>query len=126
MMAAVRGKTSTTDSFTEFVLDQLSELGPVEARAMFGGKGLYWKDAIFGLIDDGRVYFRVAEDTRPRYEAAGTRAFEPWPGHVMKGYHEVPASVLEDREQCAGWAREAWQLPRARPKRKPAAGRKPR
>ena len=40
------------DSFTAFVIDQLHRLGVVEARAMFGGKGLYWKEQIFGLIDE--------------------------------------------------------------------------
>lgn len=110
------------DSFTAFVIDQLGELGTVEARAMFGGKGLYWKDLIFGLIDDGRVYFKVSETTAARYVAEGSSPFEPWPGHVMKGYYEVPARVLEDVEEAAAWAREAWALPRGKPrKRQPSA-----
>jgi len=80
---------------------------------MFGGRGLYWKDRIFGLIDEGRLYFRVSDTTVARYAAEGSKPFEPWPGHVMKGYHEVPARVLEDGDQAAAWAREAWSLPRA-------------
>src|SRR5687768_17875377 len=84
------------DSFTAFVIDQLRSLGVVEARAMFGGKGLYWKDQIFGLIDEGRVYFRVSDPTVSRYAAQGSNPFEPWPGHVMKGYYEVPAAVRSE------------------------------
>lgn len=105
------------DSFTSFVIDQLRALGPVEARSMFGGKGLYWKDAIFGLIDEGRLYFRASEPTAERYRTLGSTPFEPWPGHVMKGYYEVPASILEDADEAAAWAREAWLLPRAKPRR---------
>lgn len=79
---------------------------------MFGGKGLYWKDQIFGLIDEGCLYFRVSNTTVLRYEALASKPFEPWPGHVMKGYYEVPTSILEDADEAALWAREAWSLPR--------------
>lgn len=109
------------DCFTEFVIDQLRGLGVVEARAMFGGKGLYWRDRIFGLIDESRLYFRVSPETAGAYEERGSQPFEPWPRHVMKGYYEVPASVLEDTEEAVAWARAAWSLPRARP-RKSTAG----
>lgn len=105
-----------TDSFTEFVIDQLRGLGVVEARKLFGGKGLYWKDQIFGLIDEGRAYFRVSQTTRPRYEAEGSTPFEPMLGHVMKGYYEVPAKILEDADEAVSWAREAWALPRKKAK----------
>ncbi len=84
---------------------------------MFGGQGLYWQDQIFGLIDDGRLYFRVSTVTAAVYEEKGSQPFEPWPGHVMKGYYEVPATVLEDADLAAAWAREAWSLPRARPRK---------
>lgn len=82
------------DSFTEYVLDPLRDLGPVEARRLFGGRGLYWKDLIFGLVDEGRVYFRVSAETVARYAAEGSKPFEPMPGYLMKGYYEVPAWSL--------------------------------
>jgi len=86
-MTGKRRKPSD-DSFTVFVIDQLGALGAVDARSMFGGKGLYWGDQIFGLIDEGRLYFRVSEGTAGRYEVEGTKPFEPWPGHIMKGHYE--------------------------------------
>lgn len=117
-----------SDSFTAFVIDQLRGLGVVEARAMFGGKGLYWKGEIFGLIDDGCLYFRVSDTTVLRYQALASKPFEPWPGHVMKGYYEVPTSILEDADEAASWAHEAWSHPRKRTRKRvrtqrPANGR---
>jgi TfoX/Sxy family transcriptional regulator of competence genes len=53
------------DSFAAFVIDQLRGPGAVEARSMFGGKGLYWKDQMFGLIDESRLYFRGRGHGRP-------------------------------------------------------------
>lgn len=114
-----KASSPRADSFTAFVIDQLQGLGLVEARSMFGGKGLYWKDRIFGLIDDGRVYFKVSETTVGRYVAEAAKPFEPWPGHVMKGYYEVPTNILEDADEAVSWAREAWSIPRVT-KRRPA------
>lgn len=108
------------DSFTTYVLDQLSGLGAVEARPMFGGQGIYWRDAIFGLIDDGRLYFRVSPETVAAFVERGAGPFEPWPGHVMKGYYEVPSAVLEDADEAAEWARTAWSQPRAAARKKAA------
>ena len=119
-----KARERAVDTLTPFVIEQLRGLGVVEARSMFGGKGLYWKGAIFGLIDDGRLYFRVSDATAPRYGAEGSKPFEPWPGHVMKGYYEVPARVIEDEEEMVAWAREAWSHPRSQ-KRRPRAPKKP-
>lgn len=111
------------DSFTSYVLDQLAALGPVEDRRLFSGRGLYWRDQIFALVHDGRLFFRVSDETRPAYVAQGSAPFEPMPGHVMAGYHEVPGAVLEDADEAVRWARAAWALPRGAARRK--AARKP-
>jgi DNA transformation protein len=111
-------RKATDDTFTAFVIDQLRGLGAVEARSMFGGKGLYWKDQIFALIDENQLYFRASEGTAGQYEVEGSKPFEPWPGHIMKGYYEVPARVLEDPEQAVAWAHEAWSLPRRKVQRR--------
>lgn len=115
--------TREPDSFTAYVLDQLSGLGPVEPRRLFSGQGLYWREQIFALIHDGRLYFRVSDETRPGYVARGSVPFEPMPGHVMAGYHEVPSAVLEDADEAVQWARTAWSHPRGAARRKKAAKR---
>lgn len=42
----------------EFVLAQLSPLGEVEAKRMFGEYGLYCQGVFFGLICDDRLYVK--------------------------------------------------------------------
>ena len=115
-------RSGPDDSFTEFVIDQLAGLGTVEARKLFGGRGLYWKDQIFGLIHRGRLFLRASEAGSVRLAALGSRPFEPKPGFVMKGYWEIPAPILEDGDEVAAWAREGWALPR--PMAKAGAGTK--
>jgi DNA transformation protein len=109
-------RSGSDDSFTRFVIDQLEGFGRVEARRLFGGRGLYWKDQIFGIIHRGRLYFRASEAGSVRLAALGSRPFEPMPGFVMKGYWEIPAPILEDRDEAVAWAREGWGVPRSKAK----------
>ena len=117
------------DSFTTYVLDQVAGLGEVRVKRMFGGAGLYAGEVMFAILDEARLYFRATPASSERYAAKGAKPFEPWAGHVMKGYWEVPADVLEDAEQAVAWAREAAADARAlkapAKKRRPSPVRKP-
>jgi DNA transformation protein len=115
--------SQANDRFAEFVVDQLRALGEVRVKRMFGGAGLYVGETMFAIVDDARLFFRVAPHGAGRYEERGAAPFEPWEGHVMKGYWEVPADVLEDPEEAATWARQA--LDDARALKAAAKSRKP-
>jgi DNA transformation protein len=95
------------DSFRDFVLDQLHSLGDIRCRAMFGGYGLYLGEDFFGIVYDGRLYFKTDEGTRKKYERNGMGPFAPSETQVLKNYFEVPEEVLEDAEELTVWAREA-------------------
>ena len=108
------------ESFKEFVLDQLAALPELRAKAMFGGHGLYSGEHFFGLLAEGRVFFKVDATTREAYEARGMSPFT----YEMKGrpltmsYYEVPPDVLEDRQEVVVWANQAIQLAAAKPAKK--------
>ena len=76
---------------------------------MFGGVGLYAGDVFFAVMMDDTVYLKVDDTTRGSYEAAGSRAFNPFPerGGGSMQYFEVPLAVLEDADELARWARES-------------------
>lgn len=93
------------DSFRDFVVEQLGD--GVEARAMFGGTGLYRGDAFFGILFKGRLYFRTGPRTRQEYVRRGMKPFKPNARMTSKTYYEVPADVLEDRETVRAWALKA-------------------
>ncbi len=101
-------KKPESDSFVEFVLEQLAPLGTITARSMMGGKTLYCDGVIFALIGHGAVYFKADDENRPMFEARGWPAFRPdenAPGTMS--YYLVPADVLENRDELACWATEA-------------------
>jgi DNA transformation protein len=124
-MGAIMGSVSS--EYREYVLEQLEGLGGVIARAMFGGFGLYCTGRIFAIVFGDILYFKVDDSTRPGYEARGMARFRPYPDRpvLSMGYYEVPADVLEDRDECAVWARKAVAASAAKAAAK-AGGRKSR
>jgi len=104
----VRKVMSLNKEFVRFVLDQLSPLGPVSSRAMFGGAGVYLNGTIFGLIAYDTLYLKVDDSNRGDYEDAGMEPFRPYEDKVSQmSYYEVPVDVLEDRDDLSDWARKA-------------------
>jgi len=95
------------DSYRDFVIDQLRSLEGVSCRAMFGGYGLYLGEDFFGIVYDGRLYFKTDETTREKYRGCGMGPFAPSEKQVLKSYYEVPEEIVEDDEELASWAREA-------------------
>jgi DNA transformation protein len=95
------------DSFRDFVLDQLRDLGHIECRRMFGSYGLYHGAVFFGIISSGRLYFKTDTATQPEYERRGMAPFQPSAKQTLKSYYEVPVEVVEDDEQLVNWARRA-------------------
>jgi len=95
------------DSYRDFVLDQLHFLEDISCRSMFGGYGLYLGADFFGIVYDGRLYFKTDETTREKYRDRGMGPFAPSEKQVLKSYYEVPEEIVEDDEQLASWAREA-------------------
>jgi DNA transformation protein len=95
--------------FVRHVLDLLAPLGPVEARAMFGGWGLSLDRRTFALIAGEELYFKVDAENRPAYQARGCQPFAPYPNQPNRvmGYYPPPAEALEEPETLLPWAREA-------------------
>lgn len=93
-----------SDTFREFVVEQLQGVKGVSCRAMFGGYGLYAGERFFGIIYKGRLYFKVSEASKSRYTAEGMKPFKPSANMTLKSFYEVPADALEDSDEIAGWA----------------------
>ncbi|GDY19142.1 hypothetical protein LBMAG56_04870 [Verrucomicrobiota bacterium] len=99
------------DSFKNYVLDQLSTLPELRAKAMFGGVGLYQGARFFGILFAGRLYFKVSDNSRAAYVAHGMTPFTYTRGErtMTMSYYEVPVAVLDNREELIVWATQAIQ-----------------
>ena len=58
-------------------------------------------------MDEGRLYFKIDDETVGEFEAHGMKAFAPTPDMVLKTYYEVPVDVFEDDAELVRWAERA-------------------
>jgi DNA transformation protein len=95
----------------EYLLELLEPLGPVRARKMFGGYGIYLEDLMFGLISDSVFYLKVDDGNRPDFVA---RELPPFTytykdGRAMQmSYYQAPAEALESSDEMLAWAQGAY------------------
>jgi DNA transformation protein len=126
--------------FLEFVQDLLSGIGPIRAKRMFGGVGLYAQDLFFAIGDEDALYLKVDDVTEPEFAAAGSHPFRvewtpPKPtalkaaseaeaGYTMR-YWRLPDSALDDPEEAVRWANLALDAARRAATRKKPRRAKP-
>ncbi len=70
-----------SDSFAEFLREQLAPLGRVTMRRMFGKTGLFCSGVMFGMVTENMLYFRVDAEN----EAAFAEARSSPPLNYEKG-----------------------------------------
>ncbi len=113
------------EPFIAFVRDLLAQMGPVAARSMFGGAGLYHDGTMFALIVRGELFLKVGDANRTDYEARGQGPFTyatKGGHHTIGSYWSCPPELLDDPDALCRWARKAVDAALASAKRKPARG----
>jgi DNA transformation protein and related proteins len=98
---------AVSQSYREFVLEQLSRVTPVTGKSMFGGVGIYAQGLFFALIAEDRLYFKVDDVTRAEFAKRGMEPFRPFGEDSAMGYYEVPADLVEDVNQLETWIKKA-------------------
>src|SRR5918996_5477354 len=101
--------------FVGFVVESLRPLGPVSARRMFGGHGIFLDGLMFGLVADGQLYLKADDGNRAAYEAEGLQPFTYTGGRgrmIELSYREAPSEGFDDPEILCDWAREAFAAAR--------------
>ena len=100
---------SVSEEYLVFVIDQLSYLGPIRIRRMFGGAGIYYEGHFFAIVADDVLYFKVDDSNRRDYEAAGMEpfTFTVDDKEAVMSFYEVPVDVLENKEKVSQWALKA-------------------
>jgi len=116
---------------SEFVAN-LSEVfalfGPVRAKRMFGGYGIYHADLMFGLVADDVLYLKADEKSVAAFARQGLQPFEYEKGNktIKLSYHMAPEAIFDDPETAREWAVLAFEaaLRCRKPKRKTTSKRK--
>ncbi len=102
-----------TSPFVEFVLESLNPLGPVRAKAMFGGWNVSIDGLTFGLVVAEVLYLKVDALNKPDFVRDDLEAFSYEAGdrRVEMSYRRAP-DCLEDWERFEPWATAALEAAR--------------
>lgn len=95
--------------FVAHCVELLGALGSARARRMFGGHGLYVDDLFVAIVVGDELYFKVDAQTRPQFEAAGSKPFvyDRKTQAIALGYWSAPGEAIDSAAQMLPWARLA-------------------
>src|SRR5258708_24031248 len=99
-----------SDSFAEFLREQLAPLGRVTMRRMFGKTGVFCDGLMFGMVTNDTLYFRVDDHNRAALKEA--ESFPPL--NYGKGgrtidlsFWRAPERLFDEPDELVTWARTA-------------------
>src|SRR5689334_19061227 len=117
-----------SDSFAEFLREQLASLGRVTMRRMFGKTGVFCDGLMLGMVTDNTLYFRVDDHNRAAFKEA--EAF-PSLNYRKKGstidlsFWRAPERLFDEPNELVTWAEIALAAARrVAAKRGPTAPRR--
>ena len=99
-----------SDSFAEFLREQLAALGRITMRRMFGKTGMFCNRLMLWMVRDNTLYFRVDDDNRAAFKEA--QSFPPL-NYEKKGsaidlsFWRAPERLFDDADDLVTWARAA-------------------
>jgi DNA transformation protein and related proteins len=117
-----------SESFADFLREQLAPLGHITLRRMFGKTGVFCDALMLGMVRDNTLYFRVDDENREIFREAA--AFPPLNyakkgGSIDLAFWRAPERLFDEPEELLTWARAALAAAaRVAAKRKPATAKR--
>ena len=99
-----------SDGFAEFLREQLSPLGRLTMRRMFGKTGVFCDGLMFGMITEDTLYVRVDDHNKAVFkeaEAAPPLNYEKKGRTIDLSFWRVPERLLDEPDELILWARAA-------------------
>jgi len=116
-----------SDSFAEFLREQLAPLGRVTMRRMFGKTGVFCDGVMLGMVTENTLYFRVDNHNRAAFEEAASYPplnYEKKGSRIDLSFWRAPERLFDEPDELVTWARAALAAAhRVAAKRKPAVPR---
>lgn len=97
--------------YLDYLRELFQEFGPVSARRMFGGHGIFFDGLMIGLVADDTLYLKADEQSAPKFAEQELPRFEysKRGKPVSMSYYLAPAEALEDPAAMREWAELAYQ-----------------
>ncbi|MEJ2177545.1 MAG: TfoX/Sxy family protein [Gammaproteobacteria bacterium] len=113
--------------FVDHVVEMMQTVGPVNAKRMFGGHGIFLEGLMFGLIAGNDLYLKVDDQTRDDFLERGLEPFSYYKKEkeFNLSYYQAPEETLEQADAMREWGNRAYEVAlraastkRKKPKRK--------
>ena len=99
-----------SDSFAEFLREELAPLGRVTMRRMFGKTGVFCDGLMFAMVTNDTLYFRVDDDNREIFKEAASAPplnYEKQGRTIDLSFWCAPERLLDEPDELVRWARIA-------------------
>lgn len=104
-----------SDSFAEFLREQLAPLGCVTMRRMFGKTGVFCDGLMLGMVTDNMLYFRVDDGNRVAFNEAESFAplnYKKQDEITDLSFWRAPERLFDEPDELVEWARIALEAAR--------------
>jgi DNA transformation protein and related proteins len=120
-----------SDSFAEFLREQLAPLGRVTMRRMFGKTGVFCDGVMLGMVTDNMLYLRVDDHNREAFQEAASSpplSYEKKGSAIDLSFWRAPERLFDEPDELVTWARLAMAAARrvAAKRGRTVSRRKPR
>ena len=114
----------TKESLAIHVTEQLSFLGRISSRSIFGATGIFIDERLLGIVLNDCLYLHTGPSNQDEYLSRGMPQFKPYPNafDLTTDHHQVPADVLADDSQLRLWGERALKAAIEAAKAKQLAG----
>ena len=99
-----------SDSFAEFLREQLAPLGRITMRRMFGKTGVFCDRLMLGIVSDDALYFRVDDHNRAVFkevESLPPLNYEKGGSSIDLAFWRAPERLFDEADELVAWARAA-------------------
>src|SRR5262245_31133326 len=99
-----------SNSFTEFLREQLAPLGRITMRRMFGKTGVFCDGLMLGMVTENMLYFRVDDHNRAAFEEAVSVPplnYQKQGSTIDLSFWRAPERLFDEPDELLTWARSA-------------------
>lgn len=79
--------------FVAYIVDLMSSIGPVYAKGMFGGHGIYLDGIMFALVANSVLYLKSDEDTEIEFRNTKKSGLKRL--HITRKARNIPCRIIK-------------------------------
>jgi DNA transformation protein and related proteins len=96
-----------SDSFAEFLREQLAPMGCLTMRRMFGKTGVFCNGLMFAMVTDDTLFVRVDDHNKAVFKEAESDAplsYEKKGRNIDLSFWRVPERLFDEPAELVKWA----------------------